>query len=44
MVVFKYLANILWHSSLNSYFHEFWKQNSECILTDLAGFYCGYGE
>ena len=47
MVFFKYLANILQHSSLNGCFHKDSekknKKTADVFLLISAGFYCGYG-
>ena len=45
MVSFKYLANILQHSSLNGCFHEDSENNKSNVFSFIfAGFYCSYGD
>ena len=45
MVFFKYLANILQHSSLNCCFHkDSENKTSNIYLLIFAGFYCSYGD
>ena len=45
MVVFKYLANILQHSSLNSCFDKDFENKTATVFSlFFAGFYCSYDE
>ena len=45
MVFFKYLANILKHSSLNGYFHEDSENKTANVFSLIfTGFYCSYGD
>ena len=45
MVSFKYLANILQHSSLNDCFREDSENKTANVFSLIfAGFYCSYGD
>ena len=45
MLFFKYLTNMLQHSSLNGCFYENFEYKTAHIFTFIfASFYCSYGE